>query len=364
MRVLISGGGTGGHIYPAIAIANKLKEEIKDIEILFVGTKQGLESEIVPKHGYNLKTITVQGFRRKLTFDNAKRILKLLKGLEEARRIVKQFKPDIVIGTGGYVCGPVVFNAAINGIPTVIHEQNAFPGITNKILSKFVNKVLISFDDAKKYFKNEDKVVFTGNPVRKEIIYAHKLEARRRLGIPEDKRMVLCVGGSGGSKKINDAILPIINEFIKNDIQFIHVTGKHYYDSFISSMGDLKLKGCQQIIPYLDDMANPLAACDLVICSAGAITIAEFTALGKPAIIIPKAYTAENHQEFNARSIEEKGAGIAILEKELTSSKLSESIFKILGDRKKLKDMENSSKSIGKPEALNIIYKEIISIIK
>lgn len=201
MKVLISGGGTGGHIYPAIAIANKIKEENKDAQILFVGTKKGLESEIVPNSGYELKTITVEGFRRKLTFDNLKRILKLFKGLEESRRVLKEFKPDIVIGTGGYVCGPVVFNAAINGIPTVIHEQNAFPGITNKILSKFVKRVLISFEDARKFLKNDEKVVFTGNPVRKEIIHAQKFSSRKKLGVSEDKKMILCIGGSGGSKK-------------------------------------------------------------------------------------------------------------------------------------------------------------------
>ncbi len=364
MKVLISGGGTGGHIYPAIAIANKLKEEEKDIEILFVGTKKGLESEIVPKAGYTLKTITVEGFRRKLTFDNVKRILKLFKGLEEARKIVKDFKPDVVIGTGGYVCGPVVFNAAINGIPTVIHEQNSFPGITNKILSKFVSKICISFENAQKYFKNKDKIIFTGNPVRKEILYAHKGEARRKLGIPEDKRMVLCVGGSGGSKKLNEAMIPVIRNFIKEDIQFIHVTGKNHYDFFIDKLGNVNLKGCQKVLPYLEDVANALAACDLMICSAGAITIAEVTVLGKPSIIIPKAYTAENHQEFNARSIEEKKAGIAILEKDLTGNKLNETIFKILGDREKIKEMSKNSKEIGKADALNIIYKEIISLLK
>ncbi|SHH12346.1 undecaprenyldiphospho-muramoylpentapeptide beta-N-acetylglucosaminyltransferase [Tepidibacter thalassicus] len=364
MKVLISGGGTGGHVYPAIAIANKLKEEIKEVEILFVGTKNGIENEIVPKSGYELRTITVQGFRRKISIDNIKRVFKLLKGLEQSRRIIKNFKPDIVIGTGGYVCGPVVFNAAINKIPTVIHEQNAFPGITNKILSKVVDKILISFEDAKKYFKDRDNVVLTGNPVRKEILHSNKLNSRRKLGIAEDKKMVLSVGGSGGSKKLNDSMISIIRNFIKEDIQFIHVTGKNHYEDFINSIGDVNLKGFQKIVPYLDDMANALAACDLVICSAGAITLAEVTALGKPSIVIPKAYTAENHQEFNAKSIEKKGAGIAILEKHLTPYKLNETIFKILGDREKLKNMENNSKLIGNPDSINIIYKEIIEMIK
>ncbi|OPJ56857.1 undecaprenyldiphospho-muramoylpentapeptide beta-N-acetylglucosaminyltransferase [Alkalithermobacter paradoxus] len=363
MRVLISGGGTGGHIYPAIAIANKLEEEIKDIEILFVGTEKGLESKVVPSAGYELKTITVEGFRRKITFDNVKRVLKLFKGLEDARKIVKQFKPDLVIGTGGYVCGPVVFNAAMRGIPTVIHEQNAFPGITNKILGKFVSKILISFEDARKYFNNESKVVFTGNPVRKEILNSNKANARKKLGIPEDKKMVLCVGGSGGSEKLNRSMIPIIRDFVKDDIQFIHVTGRYHYEDFMKSLGEVNLRGCQKIVDYLDDMATALSASDLVICSAGAITLAEITVLGKPSIIIPKAYTAENHQEYNAKSLESKGAAIAILEKDLNSGSLSNAISKVLGDRKKLKEMESNSREIGMPQSIDIIYKEIIDML-
>ncbi|MEJ8554964.1 undecaprenyldiphospho-muramoylpentapeptide beta-N-acetylglucosaminyltransferase [Tepidibacter sp. Z1-5] len=364
MKVLISGGGTGGHVYPAIAIANKLKEEIEDVEILFVGTKNGIESEIVPKAGYELKTITVQGFRRKISVDNLKRVIKLFKGLEQSRRIIKKFKPDIVIGTGGYVCGPVVLNASINKIPTIIHEQNAFPGVTNKILSKFVSKILISFEDAKKYFKDKDNVVLTGNPVRKEILISNKFSSRKKLGINEDKRMILCVGGSGGATKLNDSMKKIIPRLVKEDIQFIHATGKNHYDKFINSLGEQDFRGCQKVVPYLEDMASALAACDLVICSAGAITLAEVTALSKPSIVIPKAYTAENHQEFNAKSIEKKGAGIAILEKQLTYKKLEDAIFKILGDREKLTQMGKNSGEIGSPESIDNIYKEIMDVLK
>lgn len=364
MKVLISGGGTGGHVYPAIAIANKLKDEIEEVEILFVGTKNGIESEIVPKAGYELKTITVQGFRRKISVDNLKRIVKLFKGLEQSRRIVKKFKPDIVIGTGGYVCGPVVLNASINKIPTIIHEQNAFPGITNKILSKFVSKILISFEDAKKYFKDKDNVVLTGNPVRKEILISDKIFSRKKLGVNEDKRMILCVGGSGGATKLNDSMKKIIPRLVKEDIQFIHVTGKTHYDKFVKSLEVQNFRGCQKVVPYLDDMASALAACDLVICSAGAITLAEVTALSKPSIVIPKAYTAENHQEFNAKSIEKKDAGIAILEKQLTYKKLEDIIFKILGDREKLAQMSKNSGKIGNSKAIDNIYEEIMEVLK
>lgn len=366
MRVLISGGGTGGHVYPAIAIANKIKEENPDVEILFVGTKNGIESEIVPKYGYKLATVTVQGFKRKIDIDNVKRVFKLVKGLEESRKVVKKFKPDIVIGTGGYVSGPVLFNSSLNKFPTIIHEQNAFPGVTNKILSKMVTKVLTSFEDSHKRFSPnvQDKLFLTGNPVRKEILTTRKNSARRKLGISEDKKMVLCAGGSGGSRKINDAMKTVIRNLINEDIAFIHATGKYHYDEFMKDMEDINLKPYQKIVPYLDDMASALAASDIVIGSAGAISLAEITAMGKPSIIIPKAYTAENHQEYNARSIQNNGAGVAILEKELTPKHLNDTVFRLLGDREALISMENASRSIGKPDALDLIYKEIMEVYK
>lgn len=364
MKVLLSGGGTGGHVYPAIAIANRIKEEHPDAEILFVGTSKGIESEIVPKYGYELKTVTVQGFKRKIDLDNVKRVFKLFKGLEQSRSVVKKFKPDIVIGTGGYVSGPVLFNASMKKIPTVIHEQNSFPGVTNKILAKMVTTVLTSFEDSHQRFPEgtREKLVLTGNPVRKEILVARKNMARRNLGISEDKKMVLCYGGSGGSEEINDAMRLVIENMVKDDVAFIFATGKYYYEEFEKSISDIGLKPYQRIVPYLEDMANALAASDLVIGSAGAISLAEITALGKPSIIIPKAYTAENHQEYNAKSIEKQGAGIAILEKNLTPESLNTAVFKLLGDKEALIDMENASRAIGKPEAIDLIYNEVMKI--
>ena len=362
MKVLLAGGGTGGHVYPAIAIANKIKEHNPDCEILFVGTKNGIESEIVPKAGFELKTVTVQGFKRKIDLDNIKRVFKLCKGLEQSRRIVKKYKPDIVIGTGGYVSGPVLFNAAMNKRVTIVHEQNSFPGVTNKILSKVATKVLTSFEDSHKRFPeaSQDKLVLTGNPVRKEILNSRKFIARKNLGISEDKKMVLCYGGSGGSEEINDAMRLVIENMVKEDVAFIFATGKVYYEEFIESIKDIELKPYQRVMPYLDNMADGLAASDIVIGSAGAISLAEITALGKPSIIIPKAYTAENHQEYNAKSIESQGAGIAILEKDLTPQSLNEAVFKLLGDKELLIDMANNAKKIGKPEAIDLIYNEIM----
>lgn len=363
MKVLLSGGGTGGHVYPAIAIANKIKEKHPDAEILFVGTANGIESEIVPQNGYKIKTITVQGFKRKVDLDNVKRGVKLMKGLNEARKIVKEFDPDIVIGTGGYVSGPVLFCATGKNKITVIHEQNSFPGITNKILSKKVDLVITCFEEAKSRFpeKGQGKVVLVGNPVRQELLETTKKEARKNLDIPQDKKMVLAYGGSGGFKKINDAMLLTIKSMVKEDVAFIYATGKRFYESFMKEMEGIELKEYQKIVPYLEDMTNALSASDIVIGSAGATSLSEITALGKASIIIPKAYTAENHQEYNAKSISDNGAGVCILESELTPEILNNTLFDILNNDEKLKTMELNSKKIGKPEAVEDIYRILIN---
>ncbi len=320
----------------------------------------------MPKNGFELKTVTVQGFNRKIDLENIKRVFRLFKGMEQARRVIKKFKPDVVIGTGGYVSGPVLFNASMKKIPTIVHEQNSFPGVTNKILAKTVTKVLTSFEDSHKRFpeSTRDKLVFTGNPVRKEILIARKDNARKNLGISEDKKMVLCYGGSGGSKKINNAMKLLIKNMVNEDVAFVFATGTKFYDEFIEEIGNMNLKPYQKVVPYLEDMANALAASDLVIGSAGAISLAEITALGKPSVIIPKAYTAENHQEYNAKSIEKQGGGVCILEKELTPEKLNTTVFKLLGDREALIDMSRASKDIGKPEAIDLIFDEVMKIVK
>lgn len=364
MKVLLSGGGTGGHVYPAIAIANKIKEKHPEAEILFVGTANGIESDIVPKTGYEIKTITVQGFRRKIDFENVKRVIKLTKGLNDARKIVKSFKPDIVVGTGGYVSGPVLFCAASKKkTVTVVHEQNSLPGITNKILAKKVTKVITSFEDAAKRFPEDSqrKITLVGNPVRQELLEVTKEEAREKISIPQDKKMILCYGGSGGFEEINNSMIPVINRMIEEDVAFIFATGKGYYDEVMEKLQGVKLNSYQRVVPYVDDMTNSLASADLVIGSAGATSLSEITALGKPSIIIPKAYTAENHQEHNARSVEEKGAAICILEKELNGERLEESVFSILTDNAKLLKMSECSKSIGNRDALDKIYDVIMT---
>lgn len=366
MKYLITGGGTGGHIYPALAIANEIRFNEKDAEILYVGTEKGLESELVPKSGFDFKTIRVKGMPRKINKDFFISIKELLLGINDSRKIINEFKPDVVIGTGGYVCGPVVYMAKKKKIPGLIHEQNAFPGITNKILSRYVDKVAVTFEGSKKYFKYPDRVVLTGNPIRREILEINKDKAYKEMGIDKAMPFILSFGGSGGQKKLNDEMYNFIKKANKlGKLQIIHVTGKRHYKSFVDKLENenISLNKNIKVIPYLYKMPEAINIASLVITSAGAITLAELSAIGLPSILIPKAYTAENHQEYNAREFEKNGASILILEKDLKKDTLWSIINSIIYDEKKLLLMKNSSKALGKIDAANKIFKEIKSII-
>lgn len=367
MKYLITGGGTGGHIYPALAIANEIKDKDKNAEILYVGTEKGLEAELVPKEGIDFRTIRVKGMPRKINKESAIAIKELFHGINDSRKIIKEFKPDMVIGTGGYVCGPVVYMAKKKKIPALIHEQNAFPGITNKILSRYVDKVAVTFDESKKYFKYPERVINTGNPIRKEIFQINKEEAFKMLGMDEGKPFILSFGGSGGQKKLNDGIFDLIKESSKNnDIQIIHVTGKRLYDDFMEKLKshNISLGNGIRVLPYLYEMPEAINIATIVVTSAGAITLAELSAIGVPSILIPKAYTAENHQEFNARAFEEKGASLVILEKKLEDNKLKDTVYNLLKNKNKLDDMAKSSKEIGRRDAAQKIVEQIDILLK
>lgn len=367
MRYLITGGGTGGHIYPALAIANEIKNTDKDAKILYVGTEKGLESELVPKAGFDFKTIRVKGMPRRINKESFLAAKELLYGITDSKKIIKEFKPDIVIGTGGYVCGPVVYMAAKKKIKTMIHEQNAFPGITNKILSRYVDRVAVTFDEAKKYFKYPDRVINTGNPIRKEIVNVNKDNAYKTLGIDKNIPFVLSFGGSGGQKKLNDSMYFLIKEGLKNeDVQIIHVTGKRFYEEFMAKLkkDNIILNEKIKVVPYLYEIPEALNIASIVVASSGAITLAEISAIGVPSILIPKAYTAENHQEFNARAFEDKGASIVILEKDLVNTKLNDTIYDLIKDKNKLSKMAMESKSLGKINASKKIIDEIQFLLK
>lgn len=364
MKVLISGGGTAGHINPGIAIAKYIKSKNPDCEILFVGTQKGLETKLVPRENFELKLIKVRGFKRKLSLDTLVAIKELFQGLHEARSVIKQFKPDIVIGTGGYVCGPVVFNAARMGIPTLIHEQNAFPGVTNKLLSRFVDRVAISFKESEKFFKNKKKVVFTGNPIRGELLNTDRKAAREKLQIEKDKPFVVVFGGSRGAEPINNTVCEFISlHKDEKDFHMLFATGETQYDKIVKRLGNFNSQYIK-VVPYIYNMADVMAAADLVVCRAGAITLSELTALGVPSILIPSPYVTANHQEYNARALEKQGAAIVILEKNLNHSIFYEQISNLLRDRNKLKSMAENSKKMGITNASEKIYGIIEELLK
>ncbi|WP_312353218.1 undecaprenyldiphospho-muramoylpentapeptide beta-N-acetylglucosaminyltransferase [Aminipila sp.] len=362
MKVIMTGGGTGGHIYPAIAIAEKIKEKRPEAEILFVGTKKGLEKDLVPQNGYPIKFITVSGFNRRNILKNFKVVKDLVKGSKEAKKIIKDFQPDVVIGTGGYVCGPVVRAAHKLGIKTFIHEQNAFPGMTNKMLEKYVENVFISFADAEKYFKNKDKLILSGNPVRRSFFEAEKNDSRRILNIPEDQFVILCFGGSRGAGKINDVMINVAESLngVKN-ISLYFVTGAAYYDSILKNMEDNGFKngGNIHIKKYISNMQDYISAADLIISRSGALTVSEITVCGKASILIPSPNVTGNHQYFNAKAVADKGGATIVEEKDLSSESLLKIISHFKANPQKLKDMELASVKAAPSDATKIIYEHL-----
>lgn len=359
MKVIMTGGGTGGHIYPAVAIADKIKEKQPEAEILFVGTKKGLEKDLVPRSGYPIKFITVSGFNRKKLLKNVKVVRELLKGSGEARKIIKDFKPDVVIGTGGYVCGPVVRAAHKLGVKTFIHEQNAFPGVTNKLLEKYVENVFISFDEAGKYFKNKDKLIVSGNPVRKAFYEAEPAEARKKIGEKEENFIVLCFGGSRGAGKINEVMLDVAESLngVK-DISLYFATGSAYYDEIMEELEErgFENKGNIHLKKYIDNMQDYLGAADLVISRSGALTVSEITVCGKASVLIPSPNVTGNHQYHNAKAVADKGGAILLEEKELSAEKLMDIIADLKSDSGRIKKMEEASRAAAPVNATGIIY--------
>jgi len=368
MRIIFAGGGTGGHIYPALAIAKLIKENMKDAEIIFVGTEKGLEMSLVPKEGFKLRTITVSGFKRKISKELLKTMKDLFCGLKEARKIIDEFKPDVVVGTGGYVCGPVLLIAALKGIPTLIHEQNVIPGFTNRILSYFVDKIAVSFEETKQYFHNKNKVIVTGNPIRKEILEKNKRESRTLLGFHFKKPLVLIVGGSRGAEKINQTVMEIIRRGHEKSYQMVVITGEKHYSNFVNELTrsgiDLNNLEDIRIIPFAYNMPDYLSAADLIVCRAGAITVAEVTAIGLPSIIIPSPYVADNHQEYNARLLEKNNASIVILEKDLSSDLLEDVILRVIRDESLLQSMSRNALNLGIRDAADKIFGEVMALLR
>lgn len=358
-KFILSGGGTGGHIYPAIAIANELKSRFPDSEILFVGAKDKMEMQKVPQAGYPIKGLWIAGLQRRLTIDNALFPVKLVASLWESRKIIKQFKPDVVIGTGGFASGPLLQMANAMNIPTVIQEQNSYPGITNKLLSKKANAICVAYENLERFFPKE-KIILTGNPVRQDLIAidSKREEAISYFNLDANKKTVLVLGGSLGARRVNQLIEKELDKMLSQNVQIIWQCGKLYFEEY-KKYNTANV----QVMAFVERMDLVYAAADIVISRAGASSVSELCIVGKPVIFIPSPNVAEDHQTKNAKAISDKKGAILLRESELDSqfSLVFEALIK---DEGKQKQLSENIKQLAKPEATNQIVDTIVKLIR
>lgn len=365
MKVIIAAGGTAGHINPALAIAQKIKKEKPDSEILFVGRKEGMEYGLVTKAGYPFAHMAVTGFQRRLSPENIKRNIVTIKNLmfagTRANKIINDFKPDLVIGTGGYVSGPIVLAAAKKGIKTAIHEQNAFAGVTNKILSKKADKVFVATQKAAQYMAFPDKCIVCGNPVRDEIKNTDIQKSKFDLGV-EGKKVILSFGGSLGAMAVNNAMQALaLHNKDRDDIMHFHVVGRYDEGHFKSFLKENNLDNPHkiQVFEYLYDIAKYMAAADIIVCRCGALTIAEISCMGKASILIPSPNVSENHQYHNGKVLEDLNAAVLIEEKNLTDEKICAEFDRLYSDFALVKQMGENAKQAYNPNCIDIIYQNL-----
>lgn len=365
LKVIISGGGTGGHIYPGISLAYEIKGRDVNNDILFVGTKRGMESKIIPREGFKFTKVKARGIQRKICFENFTAIVIFLVSLFQSYKIIKKYKPDIVIGTGGYVSGSVVLMAAILGFPTFVHEQNVIPGITNRYLSRITRATFLSFNQSKEYFSNKAKLIFTGNPIRFKNIRQGTDREYKKFNLDSSKKTILVLGGSKGAASINRAVLggiDLIKDAIKNNWQVLLVSGQDDYNNIMEVVGeDNKIFSVE---PYLHDIEKAYSLVDFVICRAGATTLAEISAYGLPAILIPYPYATHNHQEINANIFLREGAAILILEKDLSGEKIARVLLDLLKNKNKLEMMAKKSRGLSNVNSAKKIIDYIFDCIK
>lgn len=369
-KILIAAGGTGGHINPALAVAGYIREHYPQAKILFAGTPNKMEAKLVPEAGFDFTPIELSGFQRDFSLqgikDNIGTLSKLLKSLPRARKIIKDFKPDAAIGFGGYVSGPVIRAAAKMGVATAVHEQNAFPGVTNKMLAKKVDRVMVTTQAAQDYFNSKNPTVVTGLPVRGEMLKANRELSRAELGL-DDRPLILSMGGSLGAKSINQAVKEmIISRYKQEKCYFLHATGANDV-SMIDEIGkEIDLKANRQIMlrEYIKDMDRCMSAADLVICRAGASSISEIQVMGKASILIPYPYAAENHQYYNAKDLADKNAAILIEEKELNGEKLTAIVDLMISNTDKIKEYGENAKKMSVTNAAKRITECICEILK
>ena len=366
MKVIISAAGTGGHINPGIAIANKIKEHEPDSEIVFFGTERGLENDLVPRAGYQLKTIEAYGIQPKPSFTNLKNIIKTMNSRKVVKKFIDEFKPDVVIGTGGYICGPVFAAANVKKVPTFLHESNAYPGRAVKMFAKKARKVFVGFEAAKEKLVGVPNVVLTGTPTKikkVEISSERKDELLKEYKLDPSKPVVLVFGGSQGAQRINEAVVDIVKKNMNKDYQLIWATGPKQYDIIKANLEDnnMDIENIEgsKIMPYIYNMEELINMCDLTVCRSGAMTITEIAIVEKPAIFIPLPSVGANRQEDNARVLEKLGAAKVILNSDLNSNILNNYIEEMLSDRERLAEMGKKAKVIAMENVEEKIYSEI-----
>ena len=361
MKVMISGGGTGGHIFPAIAIADALKKQDPSTDILFVGAEGKMEMERVPKAGYPIAGLPIRGIQRKLTWQNALVPFRLLRSLWKAGAILRSFRPDVVVGVGGYASGPLLITATRKGIPSLIQEQNSYAGMTNRFLARRVNTICVAYPGMETYFPAE-KIVETGNPVRADLteIEDKRPEALRYFGLEEGKTTILAFGGSLGARTINRSMQQLLKHEPDESIQVIWQTGKIYWEQLHPEAETAKQKGIH-MMPFIDRMDLAYAAADLVICRAGALTISELCLVGRPAILVPSPHVAEDHQTRNAQLVERLGGCVQIADRE-AEDRLVAAATNLIHDQNKCKALGTAIKKLAKPHAAEQIVQEILKL--
>lgn len=370
MRFVFATGGTAGHINPALAVAGELRRRYPESEILFIGTRNHLEAKLVPAAGFDFKTIDISGFQRKLSAENIKKnistVYKMFRSSKTAREILTDFRPDVVIGFGGYVSGPVLRQAVKLGIKTAIHEQNAFPGVANKALAKSVDRVMITVKEAEPLLRAKNGCIVTGLPVRSEVVNADRAQARLELGL-DDRPLILSFGGSLGARQINEAMTQVISEMHdRGDCYFIHAMGQYGLwvpDKLKENGVDLENEKHIMIREYINDMDRCLAAADLVVCRAGASTLSELEVQGKPAILIPSPNVAENHQYHNAMALVNRGAALILQEKDLSGQRLTRMINDLLADKAELEQIGQNAKKAAITNASQRICDVLLELI-
>ncbi|MCL5027609.1 MAG: undecaprenyldiphospho-muramoylpentapeptide beta-N-acetylglucosaminyltransferase [Bacteroidetes bacterium] len=353
-RFLFAGGGTGGHLFPAVAVAERIKNKIPEAEILFVGTKSKIEGRVVPQLGYKFKSIWIKGFSRKINIENFLFPLKVLVSIIQSIYINMKFKPKVAIGSGGYVSGPAIFGSSIFGAKIILIEQNSYPGVTTRLLEKYADEIYISFEESKKYFRHLKKLFLSGNPVRSNLNLINKNEALKKFNLLPENKTLLVLGGSLGAKSINEVVSSVVNELELKKVQIIWQTGSNYFDRYKNIQSNFI-----KVLPFIDEMNVAYSACDILLARAGATTIAEVLNLGIPSILVPSPNVAENHQYFNAKSLSDNNAAILIEDKNL-QVELKEKLFSTIFSNEKLDKLKDNALLLAKPDAADIIAQNAI----